>query len=211
MKKAFIYLLVFIAVQFAVSYAVLFIWQLAAGSNFQTALASLAAGNLSAPMLIVASAVYSVILLVLFIRRKWSIVSRSYLKSRPWGVFFWCVLISIGTIIPSEWMQEQLPDLPDIMKATFAMIMRNDWGYLTICIFAPIVEEIVFRGAILRVLLGWFDKHWYAIILSALLFALVHGNPAQMPHAFLIGLLIGWMYYRTGSILPGIEIGRAHV
>ena len=25
-----------------------------------------------------------------------------------------------------------------------------------------------------------------------------------MPHAFLIGLLLGWMYYRTGSILPGI-------
>ena len=25
-----------------------------------------------------------------------------------------------------------------------------------------------------------------------------------MPHAFLIGLLMGWMYYRTGSILPGV-------
>jgi hypothetical protein len=29
-------------------------------------------------------------------------------------------------------------------------------------------------------------------------------NPVQMPHAFLIGLLLGWMYWRTGSILPGI-------
>ena len=35
-------------------------------------------------------------------------------------------------------------------------------------------------------------------------FALVHFNPAQMPHAFIIGLLLGWMYYRTGSILPGV-------
>ena len=29
-------------------------------------------------------------------------------------------------------------------------------------------------------------------------------NPAQLPHAFLIGLLIGWMYYRTDSIVPGV-------
>jgi membrane protease YdiL (CAAX protease family) len=29
-------------------------------------------------------------------------------------------------------------------------------------------------------------------------------NPAQMPHAFIIGLLLGWMYWRTGSILPGV-------
>jgi membrane protease YdiL (CAAX protease family) len=32
----------------------------------------------------------------------------------------------------------------------------------------------------------------------------MHFNPAQMPHAFLIGLLLGWMYWRTGSILPGV-------
>ncbi|MCD7757197.1 MAG: CPBP family intramembrane metalloprotease, partial [Clostridiales bacterium] len=30
--------------------------------------------------------------------------------------------------------------------------------------------------------------------------------PAQMPHAFLVGLLLGWMYYRTGSILPGVVV-----
>jgi membrane protease YdiL (CAAX protease family) len=29
-------------------------------------------------------------------------------------------------------------------------------------------------------------------------------NPAQMPHAFLVGLLLGWMYYRTDSIVPGV-------
>ena len=67
---------------------------------------------------------------------------------------------------------------------------------------APLAEEIVFRGAILRSLLKWTSRHWLAIALSALCFALVHANPAQMPHAFLVGLLLGWMYYRTGSIIP---------
>jgi len=44
----------------------------------------------------------------------------------------------------------------------------------------------------------------YDIVISALLFALVHVNPAQMPHAFLCGLLLGWMYYRTDSVVPGV-------
>jgi membrane protease YdiL (CAAX protease family) len=47
-------------------------------------------------------------------------------------------------------------------------------------------------------------RRWLMIALSAFLFALIHMNPAQMPHAFLIGLLLGWLYMRTGSIMPGV-------
>jgi membrane protease YdiL (CAAX protease family) len=88
------------------------------------------------------------------------------------------------------------------MGSQFEMILRNPFGYLVIGLMAPLAEEIVFRGAILRSLLKWTSRHWLAIALSALCFALVHANPAQMPHAFLVGLLLGWMYYRTGSIIP---------
>ena len=42
------------------------------------------------------------------------------------------------------------------------------------------------------------------IVLSALLFALAHLNPAQLLHPFVVGLLLGWMYERTRSVLPGI-------
>ena len=45
---------------------------------------------------------------------------------------------------------------------------------------------------------------WCAILISALLFGAVHGNVQQFVHATLIGLLLGWMYYRTNSIVPGI-------
>ena len=61
------------------------------------------------------------------------------------------------------------------------------------------------RGAILKELLKSEKLGvWTAITISAVLFALIHMNPVQMPHAFLIGLLLGWMYWRTGSILPGV-------
>lgn len=45
---------------------------------------------------------------------------------------------------------------------------------------------------------------WIAILLSAALFSLAHMNPAQMPGTIAIGLLYGWLVYRTGSLLPGI-------
>ena len=83
--------------------------------------------------------------------------------------------------------------------------MNVPGGYAALCILAPIAEEVVFRGAILRKLMEWKPQHrWLMITLSALLFALAHMNPAQFLHPFLIGLLLGWMYVRTGSILPGI-------
>ena len=71
---------------------------------------------------------------------------------------------------------------------------------------APIAEEVVFRGAVLRTLLDIFGSrtHWAAIVFSALVFGAIHLNLAQGTHAFLVGLLLGWMYYRTGSILPGV-------
>ena len=61
------------------------------------------------------------------------------------------------------------------------------------------------RGAILKELLKSSRlSPWSAIIISAVLFAVIHMNPVQMPHAFLIGMFLGWMYWRTGSILPGV-------
>jgi hypothetical protein len=99
-------------------------------------------------------------------------------------------------------MQEHMPELPNIAEDTFDMIMKDRWGYLSIGLLAPLAEELVFRGAILRSLLKWTSRPWVAIAISAVFFAVAHLNPAQLPHAFLVGLLLGWMYYRTDSIVP---------
>jgi membrane protease YdiL (CAAX protease family) len=115
------------------------------------------------------------------------------------------VVAALGAIIPSAWLQEQMPELPNFAEQEFDTILGTPWGYFVIGLMAPLSEEIVLRGAILKELLKSEKLSvWTAIAISALFFALVHMNPAQMPHAFLIGLLLGWMYYRTGSILPGV-------
>ena len=97
-----------------------------------------------------------------------------------------------------------MPALPDVAGETLTKIISTPGGYFVIALLAPVVEEVVFRGAILRALLSSMKSKWGAICFTAALFALVHANPAQMPHAFLMGWLMGWLYMKTGSILPAI-------
>ncbi len=98
----------------------------------------------------------------------------------------------------------ELADLPNNMEAAFDMMMHHPLGIVAIVIMAPIVEELLFRGAIQGHLLRQWKHPAWAIVLSSLIFGLVHGNWVQAPFAFVTGLALGWMYYRTGSLLPGM-------
>lgn len=66
-------------------------------------------------------------------------------------------------------------------------------------VVAPVTEELLFRGVILR---GLLNRHGPAVAvgLSSLLFGLVHLNPWQFISAFWLGVALGWFYLRTGSI-----------
>ncbi len=72
-------------------------------------------------------------------------------------------------------------------------------------LLAPVLEEILFRGIMLDGLLKRYSPA-KAIIWSAVLFGIVHLNPAQSVGAFALGLPLGWLYYRTGSLLPCIAL-----
>lgn len=156
---------------------------------------------------IITTVLSSGLTIFLFLKLRWTPVSPSWMQTRPWIVLTWSVLLALGTIIPSERLVEVLQmEMPEQMMKMFEEVMKKPLGYVVIGILAPFAEEVVFRGAILRKLLGMMDekRHWVAIAISALVFGLVHLNIPQGIHAFLIGLLLGWMYYRTRSILPGI-------
>lgn len=194
MKKAIIYTLFFVAIQVLMPVLIQQLLRLFTGI----------APVFDAKLLIISTTACSVAVIALFLYLHWAEVSRSYVRSRPWGVLLWCAIAAVGAVIPSTWLQEQLPELPNLAEQQFDMILRDRWGYFAVGLLAPVCEELVFRGAILRALLSWTPRHWVAIAISALLFALVHANPAQMPHAFVIGLLLGWLYYRTDSVVPGV-------
>jgi membrane protease YdiL (CAAX protease family) len=201
MKKAIIYLIEFIAIQLIVGFIVTMVWKLITKSEDTTT-----------AMVITSTVATGVVTIVIFLLARWAEVSPHWLRTRPWMVLTWSVIAALGALIPSAWLQEQIPELPNLVENEFDMILSNRWGYLAIGLLAPLSEEIVLRGAVLRSLLnkpllaGRSERvnAWTAIVISALFFALIHFNPVQMPHAFTIGLLLGWMYWRTGSILPGV-------
>lgn len=209
MLNAIWYLVVFLLIQAFAMFIVGTIWYVTQGQDLQTAVQSVGNGKLASDglALVVSTIVSSLLTIVLFALCRWAPMSRSYLRSHPWVVLVWVVLLACGTIIPSEWLLEQLNiQMPEGTEKMFEDIMGRPEGYIVIGILAPIAEEMVFRGAILRSLLKAFSPqmHWLAIILSALLFGVVHGNLPQGCHAFAIGLLLGWLYYRTDSIVPGV-------
>lgn len=207
--EVLLYVMVFLTIQLFVTYLVGGIQLYIDDVSLHDIAARAANGTMmpDATGMIIISVVSSVLTLLLFLLLHWTPATRDYLLTRPWTAMAWVVILALGTIIPSTWLSEQIPyDMPAEMEALLADMMRNRWGYLAIGILAPLAEEAVFRGAVLRVLLHLFDKkwHWIAIAISAILFGLVHGNVQQFVHATLIGLILGWMYYRTDSILPGV-------
>ena len=216
MKRALLYTFAFLAIQFVAQFLVVSVYMLVTGQPEET----------MPPIWNIAIMVlFSVVTIVLFLKMGWAKASRSYLRSRPWGVLFWSVVASLGAIVPSLLLQSLIPEwtgwakeIVDQANEQIEGLMSVPGGYMVIALLPPVVEELVFRGAVLKSLLEWkaarsypTPEHplkkkgsWSMIALSALIFSLVHLNPAQMPHTFLIGLLLGWMYVRTGSIIPGV-------
>ena len=68
-----------------------------------------------------------------------------------------------------------------------------------IAILVPILEEILFRKIICDRLLPLGEG--YAIVLSAAIFGLSHGNFFQFFYAFFVGLVFGLIYVKTGKLI----------
>ena len=201
-----LYLIIFIVVQIIMMYAGAGIWAGIKGEGYQATLQAASTGG-NAILTALVSVFSSVITLVIFLKTKWTPLTRGYLLSKPWGTLLWVALFSLGTIIPLSFLYEQLGiEMDENTQQIITSMMKEPWGYVAVGILAPLAEEVVFRGAILRTLLGIMSKknHWVAIMISAAIFGVVHANLAQFINALLMGLLLGWMYYRTGSLVPGI-------
>ncbi len=115
-------------------------------------------------------------------------------------------IVAAITIFLSEFDNVLRAFLPDflIARLDFAPdldeLVTTGWqGPVLAVLIAPLTEELVFRGLILRGLLGrW--RPVAAITASAALFAATHLNPAQAPVALLLGVILGWIYVRTRSL-----------
>ena len=94
-----------------------------------------------------------------------------------------------------------LPEMPELLKNALKSMTEGPlWvSILTTAVFAPFFEEWLCRGMVLRGLLQKMHPAW-AIMISAIFFALIHMNPWQAVPAFILGCLFGYVYYKTGSL-----------
>ena len=91
------------------------------------------------------------------------------------------------------------------MKEQFSQMHANVAQLAMTCVLAPVLEEMLFRGVILRSFLQQYERG-YAILGSSVIFGFAHGNIYQLVYATLFGLAAGWLYERTRSLIPGIAL-----
>lgn len=75
---------------------------------------------------------------------------------------------------------------------------------LSTAVVPAFVEEFAIRGTVMQPLRRYGDK--FAILMSALVFALMHGNMLQIPFAFVAGIAIGYAVTVSGSMWVGVAI-----
>jgi hypothetical protein len=69
----------------------------------------------------------------------------------------------------------------------------------------PLAEEIFFRGLLYRWMRQFWNV-WPAIIVSSILFGLLHGEISVAGATFILGIILAWLYERSGSLWPSITI-----
>ena len=100
--------------------------------------------------------------------------------------------------------------LSESQRAMFERMSSNDFATLLLaCVIAPVVEEMLFRGIILRGFLQRYTRV-QAIWGSSVLFGLAHMNIYQFVAALLMRAVCGWLYTRARSLVPCIALHAAY-
>ena len=156
--------------------------------------------EIMAPALLISDAL---VILVLWFMKYYRI--KELFSTVPFKILLISLVLGCATFYAIDILS--LPfNLPDIMSGIFKTMAKSFWGFLAICIIGPVMEEIMMRRVILTEISEATGKKWIGIIVSAAIFAIVHGNPIQIFFAMPAGILLGWIYCKTGSLLVPICI-----
>lgn len=164
------------------------------------------------PLIYVFITIASLGLLILWLKRKYIINIKSMFSMEKISIIFLIpmtiTIVGLGFLLSevANFTTRVLP-MSDFWLKIFNSMTGDGFapwkGILGVVVVAPIVEEIIFRGIVLR----GFLKHYSvrkSILLSALLFGIIHMNPWQFVGAFVAGIILGWWYVKTNSITTTI-------
>lgn len=122
-----------------------------------------------------------------------------------------CPLVGDGTVML---ILRFSPDYPLLTHPTIDAL--HDPGrsvptvvalWISAAVVAPIAEELFFRGLLQTFLVNLFARRWLAVATASVVFGAVHfAQPHAIAALILLGLLLGYAYERTGSLIPAILI-----
>lgn len=88
------------------------------------------------------------------------------------------------------------------LDATEGSVAATIFMYFYACLLGPLLEELLYRGVLLQGLRRYNER--FAVIVSALIFGLMHQNYQQFVLGFTLGLILAAVTIRTGSIVPAV-------
>ncbi|MDO5570722.1 MAG: type II CAAX endopeptidase family protein [Bacteroidales bacterium] len=197
MKKIIKVLLTYLTIQISVALVMMIIYIIVNNRDIET-LSKDALLKVSLSAIVVADLI-TILYLVM-----WKLIP---LKRNEFFTFFnipnifLVTIVTFGSIIIETFIS-QVCQLPNVIEMD---IFLDVFGVIGAVILAPIMEEMIFRGIVLKTLLKTHSV-WKSIVVSSLIFGFIHFNPAQSLTAFIIGLLLGWLYYKTKSLWAPIFV-----
>lgn len=135
-------------------------------------------------------------------------------QSKDWTWSIWALLAAQGLSMAwlhfLDWASQYssfVASRIEVYEQLMTMIADENvnvaLALLATCILVPIMEELIYRGVVMGEL-RQICKDRTALIIQAAIFGLIHANFIQSVYAFVLGLVIGYIYYKTQSLTMSI-------
>lgn len=149
--------------------------------------------------------------IVVHVRKKHIVYDTGMNKKINAKMVGWCFLVSFVSILGFGNLTNVFLEILTYLgySSVLGNVELNTFGqYLGMlfssCLVAGFVEELLFRGVIQSGFKKWGMR--ISVGVSALIFMLMHGNAEQTVHQFIIGVIIGYVFYKTGNLWIGVLI-----
>lgn len=153
---------------------------------------------------------------LIFCRARLTKPSKLVSFSKPEGenktaVFFaalgFCIMASLATDFAGSFFESFGLSAPQVSPGIPKGVLGIAVSVVSVAVIPALIEEFVTRGIILGALRKFGDG--FAIIVSSVLFGFMHATAQQIPFGALVGLALGFVAVKTGSIWLGVGIHAA--
>jgi len=150
-------------------------------------------------------------LLFFLIARKEPLLQRLRIRKISLPVIIASTVLSIGFIVmvdEFDRLSSSLFSPPEFLNQMGTLLRFDSFGMALFLVFgivfmAPLSEELLFRGFLQKFL----EEHWQditrAVLVTSLFFALIHLNPFWLIQIYVLGIMLGYLAWKTGSIWAG--------